>query len=60
MAREASEPVGAARCFPIVRMIDSLGDDTDQADEARVVIFGADGFGWCTYDLHDTQPATLQ
>ncbi|MGE5500702.1 MAG: hypothetical protein ACM3W4_02115 [Ignavibacteriales bacterium] len=60
MAREASEPVEAARCFPIARMIDALGDDTDQADEARVVIFGADGFGWCTYELQDAEAATLQ
>ncbi len=58
MAREAHEPLASSRRFPIVQMIDEDGDDTTDPTEATVVVFGAPGFGFCTYVLTDSGPAT--
>lgn len=60
MARDVDEPVEASRRFPITQMIDGDGDLTDDPAEAKVVIFGSDYFGWCTYELFDAEPATIQ
>lgn len=60
MAREDGEPISASRHLPIAQMLDADGDLTGDPSEARVVVFGADGFGWCTYELTDVEPAVIQ
>lgn len=60
MAREDGAPLADARRFPITTMIDEFGDDTTDPDEARAIVFGSDYFGWCTYELDDLEPETVQ